>query len=196
MTITTTDYFDISNSNARAIYGKYHPKDWHGVESYLRSNPDWEVELFQSTPEEIDTAITASRKLNKVLGQSPEKYSEITHTTQNAIDDYVSACSVNELHHLALQHVFELALFKTLVMPSAKDAAVIEAFCVWKAKQIADRASHDVIVPHGDDELDDILSGGQLESYFTKLCEPSMEPETLHPDYANTSNAINFDDLF
>ena len=42
MTIITTDYFDILNSNARAIYGKYHPKDWHGVESYLRSNPDWE----------------------------------------------------------------------------------------------------------------------------------------------------------
>ena len=76
MTIITTDYFDILNSNARSIYGKYHPKDWHGVESYLLSNPDWEVELFQSTPEEIDTAITASRKLNKVLGQSPEKYSE------------------------------------------------------------------------------------------------------------------------
>jgi hypothetical protein len=31
------------------------------------------VELFQTTPEEIDTAITASRKLNKVLGQSPER---------------------------------------------------------------------------------------------------------------------------
>jgi len=196
MTITTTDYFDISNSNARAIYGKYHPKDWHGVESYLRSNPDWEVKLFQTTTEESDWAIAASRNLNEILQQGTEKYSEITFNTQNATDDYLFAYSVNELHQLALQHVFELALFKTLVMPLAKDAVVIKAFCVWKAKQIADQASHDVIAPHGDDELDDIFSGGQLELYFTELCEPSMEPETLHPDYANTSNAINFDDLF
>ena len=46
MTLPLTNYHLIDDSNARAIYGAYHPKDWHAVESYLMSNPDWQQRLF------------------------------------------------------------------------------------------------------------------------------------------------------
>ena len=92
MTLPLTNYHLIDDSNARAIYGAYHPKDWHAVESYLMSNPDWHQRLFDEEGGDWREAITASRKLNIVLKQHERKYQEIVDAIMHGHEDKADDC--------------------------------------------------------------------------------------------------------
>lgn len=102
MTLPLTNYHLIDDSNARAIYGAYHPKDWHAVESYLMSNSDWHERLFDEEGGDWREAIAASRKLNIVLNHNERKYQEIVHASSLVIDAYKSAHELDILQILRL----------------------------------------------------------------------------------------------
>ena len=77
MTLPLTNYHLINDSNARAIYGAYHPKDWHAVESYLVSNPDWYATLFSEKSKDMEAAILGAAQLNILRAYNVQKYSDI-----------------------------------------------------------------------------------------------------------------------
>ena len=147
MTLPLTNYHLIDDSYARAIYGAYHPKDWHAVESYLMSNPDWHQRLFDEEGGDWREAIAASRKLSIVVKQHERKYQEIVHASSLVIDTYKAAHALDTLQQHVLMNAFELALFKTLVMPEEGDAQVIQAYCCWKAKEVLDFVGSDKVQP-------------------------------------------------
>ena len=199
MTLPLTNFYLIDDSNARAIYGAYNPKDWHAVESYLMSNPDWHQWLFDEEVGDWREAIAASRKLNIVLNQHERKYQEIVDASTLVIDAYKAAHELDTLHQHVLMNAFELALFKTLVMPEEGDAQVIEAYCVWKAKGVLDFVGSDKLQPMQDCILSDVSIGSAAvcssSEYWSALCEPCLDPRELNPDYVEPEVVINFDDF-
>jgi len=199
MTLPLTNYQLIDDSNARAIYGAYHPKDWHAVESYLMSNPDWHQRLFDEEGGDWREAIAASRKLNIVLNHNERKYQEIVHASSLVIDAYRAAHELDKLQEHVLMNAFELALFKTLVMPEAEDAQVIEAYCGWKAKEVLDFVGSDKVQPMQHCVLSDLFDGStgvcSSSEYWSVLCEPCFDPRELNPDYVELEVVINFDDF-
>ena len=199
MTLPLTNYHLIDDSNARAIYGAYHPKDWHAVESYLMSNPDWHQRLFDEEGGYWREAIAASRKLNIVLNQHERKYQEIVHASSLVIDVYRAAQELDAFQQHVLMNAFELALFKTLVMPEEEDAQVIQAYCIWKAKDVLDFVSYDKVQPMQNCVLSDLFDGSAAvcssTEYWSALCEPCLEPRELNPDYVEQEVVINFDDF-
>ena len=199
MTLPLTNYNLIDDSNARAIYGAYHPKDWHAVESYLMSNPDWHQRLFDEEGGDWREAIAASRKLNIVLNQHEKKYQEIVHASSLVIDAYKAAHELDTLQQQVLMNAFELALFKTLVMPEEEDAQVIQAYCIWKAKDVLDFVSYDKVQPMQNCVLSDLFDGAAAvcssSEYWSALCAPCLEPRELNPDYVEPEIVINFDDF-
>ena len=199
MTLPLTNYHLIDDSNARAIYGAYHPKDWHAVESYLMSNPDWHQRLFDEEGGDWREAIAASSKLNIVLNQHERKYQEIVHASSLVIDAYRPTHELDTLQQHVLMNAFELALFKTLVMPEEGDAQVIEAYRGWKAKEVLDFVGSDKVQPMLDCVFSDLFDGSaavcsSLE-YWSALCEPCLDPRELNPDYVEPEVVINFDDF-
>ena len=199
MTLPLTNYHLIDDSNARAIYGAYHPKDWHAVESYLMSNPDWHQRLFDEEGGDWREAIAASRKLNIVLNQHERKYQEIVHASSLVIDAYKAAQELDALQQHVLMNAFELALFKTLVMPEEGDAQVLQAYCSWKAKEVLDFAGSNKLQPMQDCVLSDLFDGSaavcSFSEYWSALCEPCLDPRELNPDYVEPEVVINFDDF-
>ena len=199
MTLPLTNYHLIDDSNARAIYGAYHPKDWHAVESYLMSNPGWQQRLFDEEGGDWREAIAASRKLNIVLNQHERKYQEIVYASSLVIDAYRAAHELDTLHQLVLMNAFELALFKTLVMPEEGDAQVIQAYCDWKAKEVLDFVGSDKLQPMHDCVFSDLFDGSAAvcssSEYWSALCEPCLEPRELNPDDVEPEVVINFDDF-
>ena len=200
MTLPLTNSNLIDDSNARAIYGAYHPKDWHAVESYLMSNPDWHQRLFSVEGGDWREAIAASRKLNIVLNQHERKYQEIVHASSLVIDAYKAAHELDTLQQHVLMNAFELALFKTLVMPEEGDAHVIEAYCGWKAKEVLNFVECDKVQPVQECVFSDLFDGSATacssSEYWSALCEPCLDPRELNPDYIDPEVVINFDDLF
>ena len=199
MTLPLTNYHLIDDSNARAIYGAYHPKDWHAVESYLMSNPGWQQRLFDEEGGDWREAIAASRKLNIVLNQHERKYQEIVHASSLGIDAYKAAHEFDTLQQHVLMNAFELALFKTLVMPEDGDAHVIEAYCVWKVKEVLNFVECDKVQPVQDCFFSDLFDGSAAvcssSEYWSALCEPCLDPKELNPDYVEPEIVINFDDF-
>ena len=199
MTLPLTNYHLIDDSNARAIYGAYHPKDWHAVESYLMSNPDWQQRLFDEEGGDWRVAIAASRKLNIVLNHNERKYQEIVQASSLVIDAYKTAHELDTLQQHVLMNAFELALFKTLVMPEEEDAQVTEAYCVWKAKEVFDFVGSDKLQPMQDCVLSDLFDCSSAvcssSEYWSALCEPCLDPRELNPDYVEPKIVINFDDF-
>ena len=199
MTLPLTNFYLIDDSNARAIYGAYHPKDWHAVESYLMSNPDWHQRLFDEEGGDWREAIAASRKLNIVLKQHERKYQQIVHASSLVIDVYRAAHELDALQQHVLMNAFELALFKTLVMSEAEDAQVIEAYCGWKAKGVLDFVGCDKVQPMQHCVLSDLFDGSAAvcssSEYWSALCEPCLDPRELNPDYVEPEVVINFDDF-
>ena len=199
MTLPLTKYHLIDESYARAIYGAYHPKDWHAVESYLMSNPDWQQRLFSEEGGDWREAIAASRKLNIVLSQHERKYQEIVHASSLVIDTYKAAHALDTLQQHVLMNAFELALFKTLVMPEEGDAQVIEAYCGWKAKEVLDFVGSDKVQPMQDCVFSDLFDCSAAvcssSEYWSALCEPCLDPRELNPDYVEPEVVINFDDF-
>ena len=199
MTLPLTNYYLIDDSYACAIYGAYRPKDWHAVESYLMSNPDWHQQLFDEEGGDWREAIAASRKLNIVSNQHERKYQEIVHVSSLAIDAYKAAHELDTLQQHILMNAFELALFKTLVMPEEGDAQVIEAYCDWKAKEVLDFVGSDKLPPMQDCVLSDLFDGSAAvcssSEYWSALCEPCLDPRELNPDYGEPEVVINFDDF-
>ena len=186
MTLPLTNYHLIDDSNARAIYGAYHPKDWHAVESYLMNNPDWHQRLFDEEGGDWREAIAASRKLNIVLNHNERKYQEIVHANSLVIDAYKAAHELDALQQHVLMNAFEIALFKTLVMPEEGDAQVIQAYCSWKAKEVLDFVSYDKVQPMQhcvlSDLFDDSAAVCSSSEYWSALCEPCLDPRELIPD--------------
>jgi len=199
MTLPLTNYHLIDDSNARAIYGAYHPKDWHAVESYLMSNSDWQQRLFDEEGGDWRSAIVAARKLNIVLNQHERKYQQIVDASSLVIDAYKAAHELDTLQQHVLMNAFELALFKTLVMPEEGDAQVIEAYCVWKAKEVLEFVGSDKVQPMQDCVLSDLIIGSAAvcssSEYWSALCAPCLEPRELNPDYVEPEIVINFDDF-
>ena len=199
MTLPLTNYHLIDDSNARAIYGAYHPEDWHAVESYLMSNPDWHQRLFDEEGGDWREAIAASHKLNIVLNHNERKYQEIVRASSLVIDAYKAALELDALQQHVLMNVFELALFKTLVMPKEEDAQVIQAYCSWKAKEVLDFVGSDKVQPMQDCALSDLFDGSAAvcfsSEYWSVLCEPCLDPRELNPDYVEPEIVINFDDF-
>jgi len=199
MTLPLTNYQLIDDSNARAIYGAYHPKDWHAVESYLMSNPDWHQRLFDEEGGDWREAIAASRKLNIVLNHNERKYQEIVDASTLVIDAYKAAHELDTLQQHVLMNAFELVLFKTLVMPEEGDTQVIEAYCGWKAKEVSDFGGSQKVQPMQDCVLNDLFDGSaavcSASEYWSVLCEPCFDPSELNPDYVELEVAINFDDF-
>ena len=199
MTLPLTNYHLIDDSNGRAIYGAYHPEDWHAVESYLMSNPDWHQRLFDEEGGDWREAIAASRKLNIVLNQHEKKYQEIVHASSLVIDAYKAAHELDTLQQQVLMNAFELALFKTLVMPEEEDAQVIQAYCIWKANEVLDFVSDDKVQPMQHCVLSDLFDGSAAvcssSEYWSALCEPCLDPRELNPDYVEPEVVINFDDF-
>ena len=199
MTLPLTNYHLIDDSNARAIYGAYHPKDWHAVESYLMSNSDWQQRLFDEEGGDWCEAIAASRKLNIVLNPHERKYQEIVHASSLVIDAYKAAHALDTLQQHVLMNAFEIALFKTLVMPEEGDAQVIQAYCSWKAKEVLDFVSYDKVQPMQHCVLSDLFDGSAAvcssSEYWSALCEPCLDPRELNPDYVEPEVVINFDDF-
>lgn len=199
MTLPLTNYHLIDDSNARAIYGAYHPKDWHAVESYLMSNSDWHERLFDEEGGDWREAIAASRKLNIVLNHNERKYQEIVHASSLVIDAYKSAHELDILQQHVLTNAFELALFKTLVMPEEGDNQVIQAYCGWKAKEVVNFVGCDKVQPMQDCVLSDLFDGSATvcssSEYWSALCEPSLDPRELNLDYVEPEIVINFDDF-
>jgi hypothetical protein len=199
MTLPLTNYHLIDDSNARAIYGAYHPEDWHAVESYLMSNPDWHQRLFDEEGGDWRGAIAASRKLNIVLNHNERKYQEIVDTSSLVIDAYKAAHELDTLQQHVLTNAFELALFKTLVMPEEGNAQVIEAYCVWKAKEVLNFVECDNVQPVQDCFFGDLFDGSAAvcssSEYWSALCAPCLEPRELNPDYVEPEIVINFDDF-
>lgn len=199
MTLPLTNYHLIDDSNARAIYGAYHPKDWHAVESYLMSNSDWHERLFDEEGGDWREAIAASRKLNIVLNHNERKYQEIVHASSLVIDAYKSAHELDILQQHVLTNAFELALFKTLVMPEEGDTQVIQAYCGWKAKEVLGFVGCDKVQPMQDCVLSDLFIGSaavcSTSEYWSVLCAPCLDPRELNPDYVEPEIVINFDDF-
>jgi hypothetical protein len=199
MTLPLTNYHLIDDSNARAIYGAYHPKDWHAVESYLMSNPDWLQRLFDEEGGDWREAIAASRKLNNVLNNNTNKYQQIVHASSLVIDAYKAAQSLDALQQHVLMNAFELALFKTLVMPNEENAQVIQAYCGWKAKEELNFVGCDKVQPMQDCFFGELFDGSATvyssSEYWSALCEPSLDPRRLNPDYVEPEIVINFDDF-
>jgi hypothetical protein len=199
MTLPITNYHLINDNNARAIYGAYHPKDWHAVESYLMSNPDWNQRLFDEDGGDWREAIAASHKLNIVMNHNVQKYQDVVDAAIISVDDYKASHSIDALLARVLENAFELALFKTLVMPEEEDAQVIEAYCVWKAKEVLDFVGSDKLQPLLDCVLSDLFDGSAAvcssSEYWSTLCEPCLDPRGLNPDYAEPEVVINFDDF-
>ena len=199
MTLPLTNYHLIDDSNARAIYGAYHPKDWHAVESYLMSNSDWHERLFDEEGGDWREAIAASRKLNIVLNHNERKYQEIVHASSLVIDAYKSAHELDILQQHVLTNAFELALFKTLVMPEEEDAQVLQAYCGWKAKEVLGFVGCDKVQPVQDCFFSDLFNGSAAvcssSEYWSALCAPCLEPRELNPDYVEPEIVINFDDF-
>jgi hypothetical protein len=189
----------INDNNARAIYGAYHPKDWHAVESYLMSNPDWNQRLFDEDGGDWREAIAASHKLNIVMNHNVQKYQDVVDAAIISVDDYKASHSIDALLARVLENAFELALFKTLVMPEEEDAQVIEAYCVWKAKEVLDFVGSDNLQPLLDCVLSDLFDGSAAvcssSEYWSTLCEPCLDPRGLNPDYVEPEVVINFDDF-
>ena len=199
MTLPLTNYHLIDDSNARAIYGAYHPKDWHAVESYLMSNPDWHQRLFDEEGADWREAIAASRKLNIILKQHERKYQQIVDASTLVIDAYKAARELDTLQQHVLMNAFELALFKTLVMPEEEDAQVLQAYCVWKAKEVLDFVGSNKLQLMQDCVLTDLFDGSAAvfssAEYWSALCEPCLDPRELNPDYVEPEVVINFDDF-
>jgi hypothetical protein len=199
MTLPITNYHLINDNNARAIYGAYHPKDWHAVESYLMSNPDWNQRLFDEVGGDWREAIAASHKLNIVMNHNVQKYQDVVDAAIISVDDYKASHSIDALLARVLENAFELALFKTLVMPEEEDAQVIEAYCVWKAKEVLDFVGSDKLQPLLDCVLSDLFDGSAAvcssSEYWSTLCEPCLDPRGLNPDYVEPEVVINFDDF-
>jgi hypothetical protein len=199
MTLPITNYHLINDNNARAIYGAYHPKDWHAVESYLMSNPDWNQRLFDEDGGDWREAIAASHKLNIVMNHNVQKYQDVVDAAIISVDDYKASHSIDALLARVLENAFELALFKTLVMPEEEDAQVIEAYCVWKAKEVLDFVGSDKLQPLLDCVLSDLFDGSAAvcssSEYWSTLCEPCLDPRGLNPDYVEPEVVINFDDF-
>ena len=199
MTLPLTNYHLIDDSNARAIYGAYHPKDWHAVESYLMSNPDWHQRLFDEEGGDWREAIAVSRKLNIILTHNEQKYQEIVDASSLVIDAYKAAYELDTLQQHVLIDAFELALFKTLVMSEEEDAEVIQAYCNWKAKEVLVFVGHDKVQPMQDCVLSDLLDGSAAvcssSEYWSALCEPCLDPRELNPDHVEPEVVINFDDF-
>ena len=199
MTLPVTNYHLIDDSNTRAIYGAYHPKDWQAVEIYLMSNPDWHHQLFDEEGGDWRAAIKASRKLNIILKQHERKYQEIFDASTLVIDAYKAAHELDTLQQHVLMNAFELALFKTLVMPEEGDAQVIQAYCSWKAKEVLDFVGSDKMQPMQDCVLSDLFIGSAAvcssSEYWSALCEPCLDPRELNPDYVEPEVVINFDDF-
>ena len=199
MTLPLTNYHLIDDSNARAIYGAYHPKDWHAVESYLMSNPYWHHQLFDEEGGDWRAAIAASRKLNIILKQHERKYQEIVDASTLVIDAYKAAHELDTFQQHVLMNAFELALFKTFVMPEEGDAKVIEAYCGWKAKEVLDFVGSHIVQPMQDCALSDLFDGSAAvcssSEYWSALCEPCLDLRELNPDYVEPEVVINFDDF-
>ena len=199
MTLPITNYHLINDNNARAIYGAYHPKDWHAVESYLMSNPDWNQRLFDEDGGDWREAIAASHKLNIVMNHNVQKYQDVVDAAIISVDDYKASHSIDALLARVLENAFELALFKTLVMPEEEDAQVIEAYCVWKAKEVLDFVGSDKLQPLLDCVLSDLFDGSAAvcssSEYWSTLCEPCLDPRGLNHDYVEPEVVINFDDF-
>ena len=199
MTLPFANYHLINDSDARAIYGAYHPKDWHAAESYLMSNPDWHQRLFDEEGGDWREAITASRKLNTVLNNNTNKYQKIVHASSLVIDAYKAAHNLDALQQHVLENTFELALFKTLVMSDEEDTQVIQAYCGWKAKEVVNFVGCDKVQPMQDCVLSDLFDGSATvclsSEYWSALCEPSLDPRELNPDYVEPEIVINFDDF-
>ena len=199
MTLQLTNYHSIDDSNARAIYGAYHPEDWHAVESYLRSNPDWQQRLFDEEGGDWREAIAASCKLNIVLNHNERKYQEIVQASSLVIDAYKAAHELDILQQHVLMNAFELALFKTLVMPEEGDAQVIQAYCSWKAKEVSDFVRSDKVQPAKGCFFGDLFDGSAAvcssSEYWSALCAPCLDPRELNPDYVEPEIVINFGDF-
>lgn len=199
MTLPFANYHLINDSDARAIYGAYHPKDWHAVESYLMSNPDWHQRLFAEDGGDWREAIAASCKLNIVLNHNGHKHQEIVDVSSLAIDAYRAAYNLDALQEHVLKNTFELALFKTLVMSDVEDAQVIEAYCNWKAKAVLDFVGCDKVQPMQDCVFSDLFDGPvtvcSSSEYWSALCEPCLDPGELNPDYFQAETVISFDDF-
>tara|TARA_B100001093_G_C26618670_1_gene923566 strand:+ start:261 stop:911 length:651 start_codon:yes stop_codon:yes gene_type:complete len=199
MTLPITNYHLINDNNARAIYGAYHPKDWHAVESYLMSNPDWNQRLFDEDGGDWREAIAASRQLNIVLNHNGQKYQEIVVASSLVIEAYKTPHNLDVLQQHLLKNAFELALFKTLVMPDEEDAQVIQAYCSWKAKEVMNFVGRDSVQPMQDCFFSYLLDGSSdacsASEYWSGLCEPYLDPKELNPDYVEPKIVINFDDF-
>lgn len=199
MTLPITNYHLINDNNARAIYGAYHPKDWHAVESYLMSNPDWNQRLFDEDGGDWREAIAASRQLNIVLNHNGQKYQEIVVASSLVIEAYKAPHNFDVLQQHLLKNAFELALFKTLVMPDEEDAQVIQAYCSWKAKEVMNFIGRDRVQPMQDCFFSDLLDSSSdacsASEYWSGLCEPCLDPRELNPDYVEPEIATNFDDF-
>jgi hypothetical protein len=115
------------------------------------------------------------------------------------IDAYKAAHELDTLQHHVLMNAFELALFKTLVMPEEGDAQVIQAYCGWKAKEVLDFVECDKVQPVQDCFLSDLFNGSAAvcssSEYWSALCAPCLEPRELNPDYVEPEIVINFDDF-
>lgn len=199
MTLPITNYHLINDNNARAIYGAYHPKDWHAVESYLMSNPDWNQRLFDEDGGDWREAIAASHKLNIVMNHNVQKYQDVVDAAIISVDDYKASHSIDALLARVLENAFELALFKILVMPDEEDAQVIQAYCSWKAKEVMNFVGRDRVQPMQDCFFSDLLDGSSdacsASEYWSGLCEPYLDPKELNPDYVEPKIVINFDDF-
>ena len=199
MTLPITNYHLINDNNARAIYGAYHPKDWHAVESYLMSNPDWNQRLFDEVGGDWRESIAASHKLNIVMNHNVQKYQDVVDAAIISVDDYKASHSIDALLARVLENAFELALFKRLVMPEEEDAQVIQAYCIWKAEEVLDFVTRDRVQPMQDCFFSDLLAGSgdscSASEYWSGLCEPYLDPRELNPDYVEPEIATNFDDF-
>ena len=195
MTLPLTNYHLINDSNARAIYGAYHPKDWHAVESYLVSNPDWYATLFSEKSKDMEAAILGAAQLNILRAYNVQKYSDIVKSAILACKAYRTKNAIDTVKRQILKNAFELALFKTLVMPDAADPEVINAYCDWKLMQILQISKSETIIPLEEQEANTLFGATVVENYWSTLCEPGLDPLELNPDYLGRSVVINFDDL-
>ena len=195
MTLPLTNYHLIDDSNARVIYGKYHPKDWHAVESYLVSNPDWYATLFSEKSKDMEAAILGAAQLNILRAYNVQKYFDIVKSSILACKSYRTKNAIDTVKRQILKNAFELALFKTLVMPDAADPEVITSYCDWKLMQILQISKSETIIPLEEQKADTLLGATVVENYWSNLCEPGLDPLELNPDYPGRTVVINFDDL-
>jgi hypothetical protein len=133
------------------------------------------------------------------MNHNVQKYQDVVDAAIISVDDYKASHSIDALLARVLENAFELALFKTLVMPEEEDAQVIEAYCVWKAKEVLDFVGSDKLQPLLDCVLSDLFDGSAAvcssSEYWSTLCEPCLDPRGLNPDYVEPEVVINFDDF-